>query len=147
VSAGREAPAETVEADVGFDVFFKSAPVDHVIYGWAYVSKDERGRQVVDHSGEAITIEELRKGAHFFLRESREADDMHEGDPIGAVVESLVVTDDLVKALPNVFVQGEGPRGWLVGIDASPEIHGKIKVGERLMLSIAGKANVVEDEE
>lgn len=133
-----------VDAAIGFTIILKSAPVDHVIYGWAYVSKDERGQQVVDHSGDGITIAELRKGAHFFLRESREADDMHRGDAIGSVVESIVVTDELVKALPNVFVQGEGPRGWLVGIDASSDAHAKVKTGDRLMLSIAGKSKVVE---
>lgn len=127
--------ATTIE----FKVVSKSED-QHIVYGWAYCSKDADGAQVVDHSGEVIKIDELRKGARLFMREQRASGEMHQGSAENVVVESLVVTDELVKAMPDVFAQNDGPRGWLIGVEVSAETFKRVKDKSRLMFSIQGQS-------
>lgn len=126
------------ETQVEFKVVSKSAE-QRIVYGWAYCSKDADGEQVVDHSGEVIKIDELRKGARLFMREQRASGEMHEGVAENVVVESIVVTDELVKAMPDVFVQNDGPRGWLIGVEVNAETFKRVADGSRLMFSIQGQ--------
>lgn len=127
------------ETTIEFEVVSKSED-QRIVYGWAYCSKDAKGEQVVDHSGELIKIDELRKGARLFMREQRASGEMHEGTAENVVVESLVVTDELVKAMPDVFVQNDGPRGWLIGVEVSSETFKRVKDKSRLMFSIQGQS-------
>lgn len=127
----------SAEATLEFKVVSKSAE-QHIVYGWAYVSELD-GEQVVDHSGEVIKIDELRKGARLFMREQRASGEMHEGQAENVVVESIVITDELVKAMPEVFVQEGGPRGWLIGVEVNAETFKRVNDGSRLMFSIEGK--------
>lgn len=128
------APAES---SIEFKVVAKSAE-QRVVYGWAYVSTVD-GEQVVDHSGEIIKLDELQKGARLFMKEQRLSGEMHDGDAANVVVESLIVSDELVKAMPDVFVQDGGPRGWLIGVEVNAETYKRVSDGSRLMFSIEGR--------
>lgn len=113
-------------------------------YGWLYVSKDEQGRQVIDHSGEVVYLEDLEKAAQDYMLESREGGDAHQRtDGIARIVESFVVTKDKLAAMG---INPDGAReGWWVGfkvLDAG--VWSKVKSGEYAMFSIGGTARKVE---
>lgn len=105
-----------------------------VAYGWAYVSScnDEI---VVDHSGQVWPIEEVVKTAQHFVCDCRVGGEMHITKGGATLVESIVFTKDIQKAL-GIDLKKEG---WFVGFRIDDEVLlEKIKKGDLGMLSIGG---------
>jgi hypothetical protein len=132
---------KAVAKKLNFEVIAKSAET-RVIYAWASVSKDAAGAPVVDLDGDHIPISVLEKASHRFMKESRQSGDMHEGEPDGIVVASIVTTPELQKALG--IQDGGLPQGWLIGVEVPAAVVEDVKKGDRLQMSIEGKARVRE---
>ncbi|HWE72589.1 MAG TPA: XkdF-like putative serine protease domain-containing protein [Stellaceae bacterium] len=112
-------------------------------WGWASLSSID-GKKVVDAEGDYIPIEALAKAAHAFMTDRRTGCALHMRDPdnpsepvkIGTVLESLVVTDELAKALGADF---GGKRGWWIGMRIDcPDVARAVKKGMLAQFSIGG---------
>jgi hypothetical protein len=114
----------------------------HTIYGWAYVSQDADGVQVVDHSDETIAIETLEKAMHGFMKSSRASGEGHDGRDYGnVVVECIVFTKEKIAAMG--LEEGSVPLGCWIGVEVGPETFAKVVSGELSMFSIEGWADKV----
>lgn len=123
----------------------KSMPVakvdndNNLVFGWAYTSITKDGEQVIDHSGEFVKPEELEKAAYLFNLAFRETGTMHQGESIGKLVESIVVTKEKLESMG--LPSDNAPVGWWVGFYIEDdEVFNKIKSGEYNMFSIEGQA-------
>jgi hypothetical protein len=110
-----------------------------LVFGWLYVCKTGDVKQVVDHSGETIAIEELEKAAYNFALKSRQAGQMHEKIGIGRLVEICVFTPEKKDAMQ--IPQDAMPNGAWIGfkIDDDEAWQG-VKSGKYKMFSLGGKA-------
>lgn len=127
---------KTVETDVRlYSDITKIDAEQRLVYGWASVYS-QAGQPVIDKQGDRISEAEVVKMAHRFISEARVAKALHTSPQIGVVVESLVLTDAIQKALGIDL----GQSGWFVGMrvddDAAWE---RVKSGELRTLSIGGK--------
>lgn len=109
-----------------------------MVWGWAYVCKDEAGSQVVDHSGDIVELETVHAAAHGFMRDSRQGGVMHEKVG-GYVSESIVVTDAVAEELG----MSTRKRGWFVGFKVTEDAAWEgVKAGKFRAFSIGGTAEV-----
>jgi len=107
-----------------------------IVYGWASVIEKD-GNPVVDRQGDVIEEDELIKAVHDFVSNSRTGKVMHEGGQTSRIVDSIVMTRDVQKALGIDL----GKVGWLVGMQVDDgETWNMIKSGKLPMFSIGGKA-------
>ena len=108
-----------------------------VVYGWASVIEED-GALVVDSQGDVIDEATLVKAAHEFVIDFRTGKVMHNGKKTGDLVESVVFTADLQKALGIDLKK----IGWFVGFkvrdDAAWE---QVKSGKLKAFSIGGVGN------
>lgn len=116
----------------------KGAPVEkRLVTGWASVITEPDGRPVIDRQGDVIYEDDLVEAAHGFMKHSRRGGDMHvRVEGIGTVVDSLVVTSDVKKALglPSTF-----PTGWLITVHVDDDsAWQRVKSGELMGFSIGG---------
>ena len=116
----------------------KIEPERRIVYGWAYVTKNAAGMDVVDYSGEFTTTEEIERAAERFMEDSRIGGAFHK-HRAGYAVHSIVVTDDVADALNIVSKQ----RGWFIGMRIEDdEAWEKVKSGEYAAFSIGGSADM-----
>lgn len=116
-----------------------------LVFGWLYVCRKANGEQVVDHSGETVSIEDLETATVDFALRSRKAGEMHEKDATGAarqvgrLVEVVCFTPEKQQALG--IPAGVVPQGTWVGfkIDDDAAWEG-VKSGRYKMLSLGGRA-------
>jgi hypothetical protein len=102
------------------------------------------GKPVVDTQNDTIEEAELVKTAHLFITDYRAGKVMHEGEDVGEVVESIVLTSDLQKALGIDLKK----VGWLIGMKINDEtIWKQAKAGEFNSFSVGGVARRVSDGE
>lgn len=132
-------------AATGSDGFEIAVPITktndelQVVYGWASVTK-VNGAAVVDLQDDVIETTELVKAVQDFMLDSRKGGIMHmRGDDgpvvIGAVVESIVLTEDVQKTLGIDL----GREGWFIGIKVMHESVWKmVKDGKLKAFSIGG---------
>lgn len=80
-----------------------------LVYGWASVTS-VRGEPVVDSQGDVISDDTLTKAAHDFILDSRAGKVMHAGRRVADVVESVMLTADVQKALGI----DAGQTGWFI---------------------------------
>jgi hypothetical protein len=115
--------------------FAKASVTGQVVGGWASVVK-VNGEVVEDYQGDIIPIDELRKAAHQFVCDARVAKAMHAGNPVGEVVESVIVDDDFAEALGIT----DGKRGWWIVMKINdPAVQEGIRKGIYRAFSIGGK--------
>lgn len=117
----------------------------HTVYGWATVNA-EAGQMITDHQGDQISDAEMTKAAHEFVSSSRHGGLLHAQKADGTVhaggevVESMVLTQDLQKALGFDL----GKTGWFVGYHVSdPDAWELVKSKTLKAFSIGGKARRV----
>lgn len=130
----------TIDADI-----IKSDDEMRVVYGWASII-EENGEPVTDHQGDIIAEDDLVKAAHEYIREYRAAKAMHEGDQIGEIVESMVITSDIQKAL-GIDIN---KVGWFIGMKIHDDgVWKSFKDGKFKMFSIGGQGRriKIEDQE
>lgn len=108
----------------------------HMVWGWASVAT-EKGLLVQDYQGDFILTEDLQKAAHGFMQNSRRGDQMHTIKNIGTIVESIVFTNDLQKALGIDL----GVEGWFIGVKVEDQkTWDAVKSGTFQCFSIGGQA-------
>lgn len=125
----------------------KAAPMgelkDGTVWGWASII-EKGGKVVTDHQGDRISEEELVKAAHDYMTNSRIGGALHmynsdkPDEPLsaGRVVESVVLTHDLQKALGIDL----GKVGWLVGYHIEDShVRKAAASGKLISFSIGGK--------
>lgn len=115
--------------------FTKADTSGRYVRGWASVTT-AGGVPVTDHQGDIIGIDDIRKAAHKFISDARVAKAMHAGQPVGEVVESVIIDDDFAKALGV----SDERRGWWIGM----AIHDKaiqegVRKGKLRAFSIGGR--------
>lgn len=117
----------------------KVDPDKNLVFGWAYVSINKDGEEIIDHSEEMIDPQDLEDAAYMFNLEFRESGVMHEGEAIGRLIESFVVTPDKLETLG--LAKDSLPTGWWTGFYIDDDaIFAKIKDGTYEMFSIQGRA-------
>lgn len=105
-----------------------------LVLGWASVI-EEAGKSVVDSQGDVIDEDTLLKAAHGFILDARAGKLMHQGKRVGDVVESIVFTKDLQKALGIDL----GKIGWLITYKVrDEELWKEVKAGKYPAFSIGG---------
>lgn len=106
------------------------------VYGWASVI-EKNGVAVVDHQDDMMDEPTMTKMAHDFMVGSRNGKVLHKGQVLGTVVESMVFTKDLQKALGISLDR----VGWLILMKIDdPALKARVKKGELRAFSIGGKA-------
>lgn len=109
------------------------------VFGWASVAVAKGGAQVEDLQGDLLDPEDLEDAAYQFALKFRGAGEMHEGDTIGQLIESVVFTPDKLEAMglaPDAL-----PQALWVGFhipDAA--IFAKVQDGTYGGFSIQGHA-------
>ena len=112
-----------------------------LVFGWALVSADAAGNQIIDHQGDIVDQDELETGAYEYVLNFRDAGEEHIGSlrKKARMVESVVFTDEKLQAMG--IPAGTVPCGWWIGFyvddDATWE---RIKNGTYKMFSIEGRA-------
>ena len=130
-----------------------------LVFGFANVSVSKTtgagigGEEFFDLQQDSIPASELEKSAYEYVLEAREADEMHAGDAVGHIVESIVFTPDKLEKFATDPATGEVNRGdlevlkrlfpcrWWVGYKLSDSAFAKVKSGQYKMFSIAGEAD------
>lgn len=110
-----------------------------VVWGWASVVT-KAGKDVLDLQNDLLDELEVQKAAHDFIAH-RSGKVMHRGEPVAEIVESVVLTQDLQKALGV----DAGLTGWLIGMKIlDDDVWQQVKKGNLPMFSIGGKGIRVE---
>lgn len=113
---------------------------EHLVFGWAWVSRGADGNDVVDSQGDAIEPQDLEQAAYRHVLEFRSAGGEH--DPalrgVGVLVESVVFTPEKRRAMG---IGDSVPDGWWVGyLIRNEDTWQRIVSGEYTMFSIEGAA-------
>lgn len=111
---------------VGFDM--------GLVFGWGIITH-EGDVPYVDTQNHHIPQVAMLKASCDFAKNSRETDEMHEGDADGVTVFLFPLTDDLCKAFKITCPR----RGLLVGAMPGEVALAKFKSGEYTGFSIGGK--------
>lgn len=104
-------------------------------YGWFSVI-EENGVPVVDSQGDIIPEADLVKAIHGFVSDARSGKMMHKGEPVAELVEAVVFTHDVQKAL-SIDLKRVGAFGAFKVHDA--EAWAGIKSGKYRAFSIGGR--------
>lgn len=128
---------EERDVSVNFDVVKSTA--EQLVSGWASVAVAKDGSLPLDWQDDIITPETLEKAAVNFMLEHRDSGELHKGEGIGTVVESIVFTKEKQKALG--IPEGNVPEGWFITVKVrDAEVFAKVKKGTYKMFSIQGKS-------
>lgn len=105
-----------------------------VVWGWASVYEKD-GAEVVDSQGDIISESDILNAAHQFVTDARVGRAMHQGDQVGEIVESVVLTRDLQKSLGIDLKQA----GWLIAMHVTDDkAWDGVKSGTFKSFSIGG---------
>ena len=141
---------------LGTSESFKITKLDsdqQLVFGFANVSIAKNGQGFYDLQKDFIPPIELEKAAYDHVLHFREADEMHEGNAIGRLVESMVFTPDKLEKFCTDPVTGEVnqadltvlkrvfPPRWWVGYKLNKPAFEGVKSGKYKMFSIAGEAD------
>ena len=112
-----------------------------LILGYAIVSKID-GVEHFDLQGDHIPEDAMLKASEDFMRNSRVAKEMHDGDPIGSVIFAWPMTSEIAASL-DISVR---KTGLLVAIKPEgEEALAKARSGEYRGFSIGGRRIRDED--
>lgn len=115
--------------------FEKADTSGRFVRGWASVVSSG-GSQIADHQGDMIDIDDIRKAAHRFISDARIAKAMHAGQPVGEVVESVIIDDAFAAALGIT----DPKRGWWIGMEIHDDtIRKGVREGKLRAFSIGGR--------
>lgn len=113
-----------------------------LVFGWASVSIEKDGTQLVDHEGDIIDPRDLEDAAYAFVLEFGEANLNHQGPTVGHLVESFVSTPDKLAALG--LPADSLPVGWWAGwYVEDDDVWAGVKDGKYQAFSIEGQAQRV----
>lgn len=127
-----------IETPYTLDIF-KSDKEQHTVFGWANVSLKADGSIPLDWEGDVIPPTVLEKAAYNFVLKYRETGEMHQGEAVGTLIESIMFTKE--KMAKMGIPEGTMPEAWWVGFYIpDEEAWEKVKDGTYKMFSIQGKA-------
>lgn len=133
---------DEVYVDIGFQLH-KARDDEQLVSGWANVSVNADGSIPLDWQDDVIAPEVLEKAALNFMLNYRESGEMHEGESVGTVVESIVFTKEKQEAIG--IPEGTVPQGWFITVKVhDPEVFSKVKDGTYRMFSIQGTCKRVK---
>lgn len=129
-----------------------------LVFGYANVSVSKctsigSGNLIKDLQADIIAPDDLERAAYEFVLNFRETDEMHAGDAVGQLVESMVFTPDKLVKLATDPTTGTVdqpaleamqrilPPRWWVGFKLAPTSYQAVKSGKFKMFSIAGEAD------
>ena len=122
---------------------YKAREDEGLVSGWANVALNADGSIPLDWDGDVIRPEVLEKAAINFMLDYRDSGVMHEGDSVGTVVESIVLTKEKQEALG--IPEGVVPQGWFITVKVhDPDVFAKVKDGTYKMFSIQGEGKRVK---
>ena len=128
---------------------FKIAKSDDdkkLAFGWASVSMRVDGEVIEDWQSDIVEPEELENAAYNFVELYREGGEMHERGGVAVLIESVVFTEEKMKAIG--IPEGTLPIGWWIGFKVlDDDVWEKVKDGTYPMFSIEGEAERVEVED
>lgn len=140
--------AEHTESNVlkGKFKVMKSNDDRMLAFGWANVSIRADGEIIEDWQKDIVEPEELENAAYQFVELYREGGEMHERGGAAVLIESVVFTEEKLKAMG--IPEGTLPIGWWIGFKVTDEdVWEKVKDGTYSMFSIEGEAQREEVEE
>ena len=112
-------------------------------FGWASVSMRVDGELIEDWQKDIVEPEELENAAYDYVLLYREGGEMHERGGAAVLIESVVFTEEKMKAIG--IPAGTLPVGWWIGFKVTdPDVWEKVKDGTYPMFSIEGEAERVE---
>ncbi|MBQ6091346.1 MAG: hypothetical protein IJL07_08800 [Lachnospiraceae bacterium] len=121
----------------------KSDDDKKLAFGWASVSMRVDGEVIEDWQSDIIEPEELENAAYEFVELYREGGEMHERGGAAVLIESVVFTEEKMKAIG--IPEGTLPIGWWIGFKVlDDDVWEKVKDGTYPMFSIEGEAERVE---
>lgn len=139
---GKQAETPEAPADGVLKSRFKIMKSDDekmLAFGWASVSMRVGGEVIEDWQGDIIEPAELEAAAYEYVRLYGEGGEMHERGGVAVLVESVVFTEDKMKAIG--IPAGTLPIGWWIGFKVLDEdVWEKVKDGTYPMFSIEGEA-------
>jgi len=122
----------------------KTDDVQQLVFGWASVSKrDGESGNLVDLQDDEIDGPVLEKAAYEYVYDSGVARDMHQGEPIGRLVEAVAITDEKLKAM-GLTRSGAPAMGFWVGYKIPDRATYERVKASRKMLSIGGTCTRAE---
>jgi hypothetical protein len=117
----------------------KMSDDQHLVFGWANVSINTDGSVPLDWQGDITSPQVLEKAAYQYVLKNKGTGEMHQGDTVGYLVESVMFTKQKCEAMG--IPEGVVPDGWWIGFYVpDDEVVAKIKDGTYNMFSIQGKA-------
>ena len=142
ITVSRSESVYISEPIIEIDIF-KANSDQHLVFGWANVSINEDGDVPLDWQGDITAPEVLEKAAYNFVLKHRTTGEMHQGEAVGHMVESVMFTKQKMESMG--IPEGVVPEGWWIGFYVpDDEVVAKIKSGEYKMFSIQGKAKKVK---
>lgn len=121
-------------------VYISKTKDEQLVFGWANIAVLNDGEsRPLDWDGDQIDTDVLEKAAYNFVLNFRSTGEMHQGESVGTLIESVVFTAEKMEAMG--IPQGILPYGWWVGFKVEdPEVFEKVKNGTYSMFSIQGTA-------
>lgn len=114
------------------------------VFGWANVSAEPDGTEIVDRQNDMIELEELEKSAYNYVLNFGDSGEEHNKElrQKGKLIESIVFTQEKRKAMeiPENTIPYGGWVGFQINDDDTWE---KIKTGKYNMFSIQGTAESI----
>lgn len=136
----RETPKEPVK---GRFRITKSDDDRRLAFGWASVSMRVGGELIEDFQQDIVEPEVLENAAYKFVEFYREGGEMHERGGAAVLVESVVFTEEKMRAMG--IPEGTLPVGWWIGFKVTDqEVWEKVKDGTYPMFSVEGTAQRIE---
>lgn len=115
-------------------------------FGWASVSMRVDGEVIEDWQDDIVEPEELENAAYDYVLLYREGGEMHERGGAAVLIESVVFTEEKMKAIG--IPEDTLPIGWWIGFKVTDkDVWEKVKDGTYPMFSIEGEAERVEAED
>lgn len=114
---------------------------EQLIFGWASVSIDRDGEEIIDHQQDIVEPEELEQAAYAYVLAYRDGGELHNPSlrKKARMVESVVFTVEKMAAMG--IPVGTVPVGWWIGFKVEDhEAWERIKDGTYKMFSIEGEA-------
>ena len=137
-----ECPVEDERVNISFSMH-KAKDAEQLVSGWANVAINANGSIPLDWQGDVIAPDTLEKAAVNFMLDYRESGVMHDGGPVGTVVESIVFTKEKQEVLG--IPEGSVPQGWFITVKVhDSEVFAKVKDGTYKMFSIQGTCTRAE---
>lgn len=137
----REPPAEKRKFHIA-----KMDDEKMLAFGWANVAIRADGEVIEDWQDDIVEPEELERAAYNFVELYREGGEMHERGGAAVLIESVVFTEEKMKAIG--IPEGTLPIGWWIGFKVlDDDVWEKVKDGTYSMFSIEGEAQRVEVED